>query len=193
MHEAAEEFGRLLEERFSKKIHTTEDSIRYTFFHSMMGKMKYGPNDIILEYPHPTIPRARIDTFIQKNSTYPATALEFKFHRTIPSETNAPRPQHAGSLFKDIFRLARLQKIMPETDCYLVYVTDHEMMGYFHNEGNKLSGFFNNEKTLINREFISDKSQTFIESAGDVIDCSTELALKQDGKDHAVRIYRISP
>ncbi len=125
MHEAAKEFSEILGKRFSKKIHTTEDSIRYIFFHSMMSKMKYGPNDIMLEYPHPAIRRARIDTFIHQNSTYPATALEFKFHRAYHGKTMAPIPQHAESLFKDIFRLVRLQKIMPGTDCYLVYVTDH--------------------------------------------------------------------
>ena len=191
MYKAAKEFGRLLDERLAKKIHTTEDSIRYIFFHSMMNKMKYDPNDIILEYPHPAIHRARIDTFIQKNSRYPATALEFKFHKTMSSKTNAPGSQYAGSLLKDIFRLASLQKIRPETDCYMVYATDSEMIGYFYNMNNKLWRFFNNKKTLINQKFINDKSPTFIKSAGTVIDCSVELVLKQDGIYYAIRIYRI--
>jgi hypothetical protein len=62
------QFSKLLEKRFPKEIFTTEDSIRYTFFHCLVNYAKLQPSDIILEYPHPSIPNAKIACTQQKRT-----------------------------------------------------------------------------------------------------------------------------
>ena len=55
-HAAFTPFAGLLEERFAAEIHTTEDSIRYLLFSSLLTHGGLTPNDITLEYPTPTPP-----------------------------------------------------------------------------------------------------------------------------------------
>jgi len=63
MKEVLEEFSILLRERLSK-MYTTEDSVRFTFFAALLKRTNIAPHEIILEYPHPKIPGAEVDTYI---------------------------------------------------------------------------------------------------------------------------------
>lgn len=55
-------FGDMLETRLLNEVFSTEDSVRYTFFAALLGAGALRPEQIILEYPHPVIARAEIDT-----------------------------------------------------------------------------------------------------------------------------------
>ena len=123
------------------------------------------PNEIILEYPHPEIKRAKIDTFIPPKNGKDGVAIEFKFDRKIPSGRNTPRTQKAGKVFADIFRLALLN--FDNVKRYFVYVTDKEMATYFQNTSNYFKDFFDlksEEKLIINEEYLHRRPTTFIKS-----------------------------
>ncbi|NDB47124.1 MAG: hypothetical protein EB163_07530, partial [Nitrososphaeria archaeon] len=142
-------FGEFLDERLTKQVFTTEDSIRYTFFYCLTQYFSLKHTEIILEYPHPKIKGAEIDTFI-KTDTGNSQVFEFKYDRSIPSERNIPKTMKAGKLFADIFRLSLYKQAYPEAKCFFIYVTDREMAVYFRNDDNNLVDFFDktNENTL---------------------------------------------
>jgi hypothetical protein len=73
-----ETFSKLLEERFRAGVLTTEDSVRYTFLLALISSRYCGHTDVVLEYPHPTIRGARVDTLITESANRRAAALEFK-------------------------------------------------------------------------------------------------------------------
>ena len=58
------EFAQLLRKRFGQGVYTTEDSIRYTFFAALLAKSDLEAQDVVLEYPHPQIPGAEVDTLL---------------------------------------------------------------------------------------------------------------------------------
>ena len=58
------EFAQLLRKRFEQGVYTTEDSIRYTFFAALLAKSDLEAQDVVLEYPHPQIPGAKVDTLL---------------------------------------------------------------------------------------------------------------------------------
>lgn len=70
------EFSNLLKERFSQKIYTTEDSIRYTLFYTLNLIINVEPSEVILEKPHSDIARAKVDTFIKGNTDRPPLVFE---------------------------------------------------------------------------------------------------------------------
>jgi hypothetical protein len=130
-----------------------------------------------LEYPHPVIERAKVDAYVPGRNGRSALAVEFKFDRTIPSRTNQPRPQKAGAVFADIFRLA-LVPLEGRSDTrsrlYFVYVTDREMATYFQNPSNALQDFFNlapDNNLIIDGSYVRRQSQTFVHAAGRIVDC----------------------
>lgn len=190
-------FSELLDQRFTTGVHTTEDSVRYTFFAAMMEKTTIQPHKVVLEYPHNTIAKAEVDTYICTNKESDSV-IEFKYHRPIPSGANAPRPQLAGGLFKDLFRLARFE---PENDAkklnrLFIYVTAQEMNQYLSSKRNGLNGFYgmpNGEILTIDAQFVRDKSKTFVKSCGDI----TELSVKMEyatnlSASHHLRIWSVS-
>ena len=89
------EFDALLRTRLQNSIFTTEDSVRYTFYASLLTKGGLKPENVVLEQPHNAINAAEIDTYIPH---YAATSvvIEFKYDRSIPSGKNAPRPPKGG-------------------------------------------------------------------------------------------------
>ncbi|NMX21939.1 hypothetical protein C5S30_05815 [ANME-1 cluster archaeon GoMg4] len=105
MKNVLEGFSTLLRERLSK-TYTTEDSVRYTFFITLLKQTNIAHHEIILEYPHPEISGAKIDTYIPSTSERKGITLEFKYDRQIPSGKHSPRPQKAGKLFNDIYKLS---------------------------------------------------------------------------------------
>jgi hypothetical protein len=195
--EACKIFSDLLEDRFNKEILTTEDSVRYTLFHCLTKCMNLNPSNIILEEMHPSIPRAEVDMHILADKEVPEIFFEFKYDRAIPSEKNAPRPQKAGKIFADIFRLA-LIKSSASNKRYFVYVTDGEMATYFMNTPNRLSDFFNlnlEEHLVVDSKYVNNHCETFVKRAGDYV-APCKIVCKLSDKtieDMWIRIYEIMP
>lgn len=197
IYEILQLFAKLMKERFVKGIFTTEDSVRYTFFYSLTKIGNLSPSDIILEHPHPYIPRAEVDLYVPAKNEMPELFFEFKFDRKIPSEKNAPRPQKAGKIFADIMRLA-LVKPNSNSQRYLVYVTDWEMASYFMNENNRLDDFFNllpEEKLIIDKKFVTMHCETFVKTVGSTI-VTSEIKCRLSKKFEQniwLRIYQVQP
>jgi hypothetical protein len=197
INETFQLFSELMNERFAKGIFTTEDSVRYTFFHSLGKCGNLSPSDIILERQHPSIPRAEIDMYVPSKNGTPELFFEFKFDRAIPSEKNAPRPYKAGKIFADIMRLACLKSDF-NTQCYLVYVTDAEMASYFGNYNNQLDDFFNlglGEKMAIDKKYVAAHCKTFAKAVGNKV-IPSEVRCRRSEKivqNIWLRIYEIQP
>lgn len=99
----------------------------------VLGELaKSGVPAILLEteYPHPNIPGARMDAVILDGYRTPQAAIEFKYHREIPSSHNQPRTMKAGELLADFARL----RDFPNVQRLVVYLTDDEMLKYFKNK-----------------------------------------------------------
>jgi len=121
--------------------------------------------------------------------------FEFKYDRAIPSEKNAPRPQKAGKVFADIFRLA-LAKPKSDSKRYLVYVTDGEMATYLMNTQNRLSDFFNlepNDQLVVDSKYVEGHCETFVKTAGNNINPCTIVCKLKKKTDAEIwmRIYEI--
>jgi hypothetical protein len=186
-------FDTLLGERLSKKIVTTEDSIRYLFFYCLSVVGEINPNEVVLEYPYSSIPRAKLDTLILPDSTRDGIAFEFKYDRKNLSGRNKPRSMQAGAVFNDIYRLYMFNAV--DSDKYLVYVTDDEMNRYYNNWKNGVDNFYRlkmGEKLVLNQSFIDQKSKTFQEKAGEYADPVTvEKAYDGKGIGFWLKIYRV--
>ena len=193
---AFKQFTILLEQRFTNDVYTTEDSIRYTLFHCLTSYLDITPTDVIVEYSHPQIPNAEIDTFVLPKNTLPGLVFEFKFDRKIPSDNNLNKTQRAGKVFLDVFRLARLKSQHENLIRYFIYVTDREMAVYFQNPSNHLRDFFELDigKSLsIDREYIENHPKTFVKAAGKlIVPCGVSARLKKDfDQERWLRIYEI--
>lgn len=57
-------------------------------------------------------------------------AAEFKYHREVFS--TLPKPQLAGGIFSDLFRLG-IAHLRLKCQCYFIYLTDPAMNGYLKN------------------------------------------------------------
>ena len=156
-------FTDLLRTRLEAAVFTTEDSIRYTFYSAFSAKTGIEPHEIVLEFPHPQIKRARVDTYLPAFRGA-SVAIEFKYDREIPSGQAIPKPQKAGQLFKDMDRLARFDLDHPVRRL-LVYVADPLMVVYFRNPANGHARFFllpQGESFSVQREYLKGKPQTFV-------------------------------
>lgn len=187
-------FSELLKDRLLSGVFTTEDSVRYLFFHSVTENMRVLPNEILLESPHPRYSKKEIDMIIAPSDSRPECVFEFKFHRQIPSGKNVPRPQHAGDMFKDIFRLANYKVVMDDSRCFFVYATGSEMKSYLNNRRNNLTDFFNLSLGCmldINEEYIKRHAETMIKRSGKVTDCRVRMCLLEDFDGFAARIFEV--
>jgi hypothetical protein len=135
------EFGRLLDERLSLGVLTTEDTIRYTLYFALTSSAGLKHTDLTLEYPHPTMPGAKVDTVISAAAGRESMAFEFKYDRANPGGSNQNRTQRAAKALIDLFRLVKLPDVVAAAR-YFVYVTDAEMAGYFRNPANRLHDLF---------------------------------------------------
>jgi hypothetical protein len=189
------EFAQSLSTRLTSGIHTTEDAIRYTFFLALITRSAMQPHEIILEYPHPNIKGAEIDTYIPSFLKC-AIAIEFKYDRNIPSKSSVPRPQNAGELFKDMCRLSEINT-SSNTQRILVYCTDNIMATYFANPKNNHAKFFGlrkNERIKVDAGYLRDKPDTFSLSMGCIpafeLECLWTESLPSQ---HELRIYEVNP
>ena len=121
------EFSKLLENRLLRNIHTTEDSVRYMFFHAITNSGA-DPSEIILEYPFGK--KKRIDFFSPEQNL----CAEFKYYRTSKNPTSkTTKTANAGKIVADLIRLA-IFKQEEKLERLLVYVYTDEMKNYFSNK-----------------------------------------------------------
>ncbi len=194
MIEVFEEFGRLLEERFRREVITTEDSVRYTFFAALL-KSGVSPEQVVLEFPHPAIDRAKIDTWlpIYKSGSI---AIEFKYDRDPPGGNNQPKTQKAGAVFKD-FRRQALVASAVGVRSYVVYVTSEEMAVYFRNPNNghsRLWGLEHGSDMIIDERYLLDKPQTFLRALGVSFKAKVVGVFRSDlSGGNYLRAYEVEP
>ena len=194
MDDVLNDFSSLLAKRLEKRVYTTEDAIRYTFFYSLINKSEIDISDIILEYPHPYIKKAEIDTYVYPNNLTQGLVVEFKYDRQMPSGHSSPRPQKAGKLFNDIYRLSKFDTT-EGMRLLFIYVTDNEMAKYLKNPRNGLIGFFElplGSTIIIDDDFITTKSQTFKNGISGTINKSVKCVMKESlPNNHELRIYEV--
>ena len=190
-------FTDLLEERLSLGVFTTEDSVRYTFFQALTQGGHNQHTDIVLEYPHPEIERAQIDTLINAKDALSSMAFEFKYDRRNPSNANQNRTQRAGAVFKDLFRLAKVPSDTAEKK-YFIYLTDDEMAIYFRNPKNGFAKLFAlrlGESFDIDSNVVKRRARTFQDVVRSYqIDCKATGAFQSNlSQSHVLRIFDIQP
>lgn len=194
MIEVFREFGRLLEERFRREVVTTEDSVRYTFFAALL-ESGVTPDQVVLEYPHPAIDRAKIDTWLPAYKGG-AIAIEFKYDRDPPGGLNQPKTQKAGAVFKDLRRQVLVAKEIGVRS-YFVYVTSEEMAVYFRNPNNghsELWGLESGSDMLVDEQYLSEKPKTFLGTLGGSFEAKVVGAFHSDlyGGNY-LRVYKVQP
>lgn len=184
-------FSDLIQRRFSKSIPTTEDSMRYTFFHSLIVKGGYRPEDIVLEQPYtnPKFKGNKLDLYaVSKNKTMSA-AFEFKYHRG----NAAGYTSKAGELFWDIAKLANFKA----KSKFIVYLTDENMKKYLTNPRNKHDWFSLavDNSVIIDNDYACKfpKSLTsWIDGDNYINKCRLRLCFQSVlPKSHCLKIYEI--
>lgn len=182
-------FHELLRLRLASHVPTTEDSVRYTFFAALLAT-GIAPEEVVLEYKHPSIPNALIDT-VRLDNLRVATAIEFKYHRVANS--TSPKPQKAGDLLHDISRLLQLPEPIGR---YLVYVTDADMADYLAKPQHGLRDLFLlpvSHTIRVDAGYFAARCQTLVTRAGSwpataAILCRHAAPLPQD---HVLRVYGV--
>ena len=190
MNTVFETFADLLDRRFGTAIPTTEDSVRYTFFAALL-QVGVRPEEVVLEYPHPSIRSAEVDTWLP-HYVSGAVGLEFKYHRDPPGGKNQPKTMKAGDVYADIRRLAMLRETTAAT-CYFVYVTTREMAVYFQNPRNDCHDMFNLTSTIeIKPEWFSSRPSTFTKAVGEPFGARITGVFSRDiGADYFIRIVQV--
>ena len=195
MNTVFELFGEMLETRLAEGVFTTEDSVRYTFFAALLEAGSLRPEQVILEFPHPVVARAEVDTWIPDFGDE-SIALEFKYDRETPGGTNSPKPNKAGKIFHDLHRLL-LMKGDRALRRIFVYLTSAEMTGYMNNPRNGLHQFFSLVPEVVlevQPDFFRSKSATFQRAAeGEFQANVVSLYSRSLPKRHELRIYGIEP
>jgi hypothetical protein len=185
---AFKRFSRLLDARIAGGIPTTEDSVRYTFFHAT----RLSPQAIILEDFHTTRKdeRRRIDAILLLSERR-RVALEFKYHRALRTGSSRPRPLQAGTILAD---MRRLHEYRGASEKYLVYVTDDEMARYLRSPRNGLAELFDaqHESFPVTPEMLKTKCRTFQKHAGVAFSADIELAHTESlHHGYEVRIWKV--
>ena len=178
------EFASKLKERFDREIPTTEDSVRYLFFYALT-RHGFDPNQIIQEYRYKN---TEIDTVISTGAS--TIALEFKFHKERPNSA-IPRPENAGQLFSDFFRLKRF-KSSKDMSCFCVYVTSGSMQKYFATRNDVLEKWYHagGEIPLKEDDFVR-MPKTFVKYAGEITPCLVKNMKKNIGRKHHLMVTQI--
>ncbi len=184
------DFAGLLETRLRRDVPTTEDSVRYTLFASLL-RNQVEPHSIVLEYSHPEIRRARIDTWLTDFQGR-AVAIEFKYDRDPPGGKNPPTTQKAGALFAD---LRRLHLVSGCAAAYLVYLTTKPMDVYLSSPARghrKLYELPPGESLAIGPRYFADKPATFRRAAGEVFEASVSAVLGRRFAGHSLKVYNVA-
>ena len=186
-----EKFASYLQDRLSTGQHLTEDSVRYSFFLAVLETTDIKQHEMILELPHPKFPGKEIDTYIASAATRPELFFEFKFHRAAKS--NSPKPQKAGSLFKDISRLASL--VSGNKHCIVVYLTCSEMARYFAKHQAAYSNFWGQPtggSFAFDSLFVSNTTDTFRKASGELHGARVHVEFSATLKDeYHIRVLNV--
>ena len=187
-------FTDLLRIRFERGVVTTEDSNRYTFFAALLTKTALKPHDIVLEYPHPQLPGAKIDTFIPSCEGRPV-ALDFEDVCATPSGEAISRPLNAGELFEDI---RRLEQFEPSTKAerILVFCTDANMAKYFRHpiKGHTFFDLMKGDRLSIDETYLAGKPATFLGALGAELRAEIECRCAESlPLGHELRVYGVYP
>ncbi|MEQ6886227.1 hypothetical protein [Salicola sp. Rm-C-2C1-2] len=187
-----EYFADLLDERFKRGVVTTEDSVRYTFFAALLDS-GIKPHEVVLEYPHPAIDRAKIDTWIPAYDGG-SVALEFKYDRDPPGGLNQPKTQKAGHVFKDLYRQLHVATGV-KVRSYFVYITSQEMATYFQNPNNGHSEFWDlatDHSLDMVESYFTAKPKTFINAVGGAFNARVVGACSRTlSGDNHLRAYEV--
>lgn len=188
------EFTNSLQNRLHNGVHTTEDSVRHTFFAAILANTQLHPENIILEFPHNQIPNAKLDVVIP-NYDGCCVLMEFKYDRQIPGGLNQNRTQRAGYLFKDISRLKVYQHNERNLRLF-VYLTDAEMAQYLANPQNGLTEFFElgmGQEFQVDPQLLQAMPQAFQGAAGRLYNASLRCEYSaQLPNEHYLRVYRVT-
>lgn len=194
MIEIFEEFGKLLDQRFELGVVTTEDSVRYTFFAALLDA-GVKPYQVVLEYPHPAIERAKIDTWLPSYKEG-SVAFEFKYDRDPPGGKNQPKTQKAGYVFKDLHRQVQVAKGVGIRS-YFIYVTSEEMAVYFRNPNNGYVDFWELKQGAeleIDENYFSNKPSTFLNTLGGTFQANVVGAFcRALSRGNYLRAYEVLP
>ncbi|HEX5398308.1 MAG TPA: hypothetical protein VFY06_04595 [Verrucomicrobiae bacterium] len=186
-----ERFSQLLDIRLAKSVFTTEDSVRYTFFAAVLECENLNPEDIILEHRHPKIRSALIDTWISAINGN-SVALEFKYHRDIPSGSNANRTELAGKIFHDLYRLGQFDTTALRI---FVYLASNEMTNHFSSERNRLNEFFSlgqGAALRIDDAFFAGRAKSFTSMVPTTPNIEVvSLFTRSLPQNHQIRAYEV--
>ena len=171
----------ILDERFSKGVPTTEDSVRYCFFHILVCSRKIcRPNEVVLEYHPRSAPKTQIDTVILRGNRDPDCTIEFKFHRDPKGDSG--RNTQAGDLFGDIFKQAEFKQACRKATCYVVYVTDMVMHGHFDRASDIRKTWYELERgkqlLLAEGDFAGEKKKSIRDRIRTFVPCSVKRIVK---------------
>ena len=110
-----------------QRLRRIEPGSWFALARSSLLRNNIDPDAVILEFPHPEIPRAKIDTWMPDFHGR-AVAIEFRYDWGAPGGTNSNKTQRAGAVFED---LRRLQLLRNHAVCHFEYVSTNDMDGYF--------------------------------------------------------------
>lgn len=188
-------FSEFLAERIKSKQHLTEDSVRYSFFCAALETTDIKQHEIILELPHPdkeNFKSKEIDTHVLASDSRPELYIEFKFHRG--SMSTSPKPQKAGTLFKDFSRLSAIES--ENSRSFVIYLTDDEMAKYFDTHKKVYSDFWNQKAgRSFNYDdvFIKNTSATFIKTSEVLHKAKIDVVFDSlIGAEHHLRVFEIN-
>lgn len=139
------QFGNLVDKRLKLHGHllSSEDTIRYDFFHALTKNDSVNSWDVVLEAPYPLDilsldkNNSKIDLLINRSEMIDTGLMcEFKYDRKANSTVN--KTNRYGNLINDLVRLCLLSDRYPEHHSIFVYVSDAEMMkykpGFYHSQ-----------------------------------------------------------
>jgi hypothetical protein len=185
-------FSNFLENRIKLKQNITEDSVRYAFFYALMQSNTIEQHELIMELPHPTYLGKEVDTYIMPSTDRREIFLEFKFHRQAPRSTSG-MPYKAGSLFKDVARLAAIHD--RNNSCAVIYLTCPEMANYFERKKGSYSDFWRlqaGEEFRYDQDFLDKTTPTFRRESGELNEARVHIEFsKKLVHDYHLRIFDV--
>jgi hypothetical protein len=184
-------YAEYLNQRIEHGQTLSEDTLRYSFFAAIIKASDVPQHDILLEHPHPALATKRIDTYVQAVGQRLAHYFEFKYHKKTAATAN--KPQRAGGLFNDFCRLSHLAG--ESANCFVVYITDRDMAGYFPNNISSYPGFWNGplgSDFFFNQAFYDGTSESFKSKCTPFVPTYVRFAfLSALHAGHHLRIFQV--
>ena len=173
-----------------------EDMLRYKVF-SALPECGIDADRLTLEYPHPAIKGAKVDTVILNDAIFrgmifPETAIEFKYHRKSAAG-DMPRAMKAGELVNDFVRLRDFKGV----NHYVVYLSDEVMIKHMRKPKNGLSALLDpwRERTIPDDGMLAKEAKGFSPAAGDLtILMRLRMRAHWDvGSGHTLIVWQVWP